>query len=115
MTILEVLEAHAYVPSHLGHAYPVCLCLEWRASSPLAKRDEHRDHLAEVLETHQQEAKAAALEEAAAELAQESDAASHTARKLSGDDNTRYHAYSSAYSVAAYKLENRAAQLKGKP
>lgn len=67
------------------------------------------------LETVRAEAKAEALEEAAAELAQESDAASHMARKLSGDDNTRYHAYSSAYSVAAYKLENRAAQLKGKP
>lgn len=68
MTILEILEAHAYVPSHLGHAYPVCLCLEWRASSPLAKRDEHRAHLAEVLETHQREAKAEALEDASREL-----------------------------------------------
>ena len=74
-----------------------------------------RSELDRWLEQIKREAKAEALEEAAAELAQESDAASHTARKFSGDDNTRYHAYSSAYSVAAYKLENRAAQLKEQP
>jgi len=60
MTILELLEEHEYIPSHLDQAYPVCLCLKWRASSPLANRTEHRAHLAEVLEEWVQEQRAEA-------------------------------------------------------
>ncbi|WP_343833155.1 hypothetical protein [Glutamicibacter creatinolyticus] len=61
MTILELLEAHFLVGQTHGGGSPFCTCGAWRARNPLSNYGEdHRAHLAEVLETHQQEQQARA-------------------------------------------------------
>lgn len=110
MSIIEVLEAHK--SSVLGFK---CTC---GVDSPRTGEAEsrpflgHRQHLAQVLEQHELEAKAEALEETAANLAREADQFATTAERLTGHDNTRYHAYSAARQSIAHQLRNRAAQIK---
>lgn len=56
-------------------------------------------------------AKAQALEEAADALGADSEEFGKTALTLTGEDNTRYHAYSAALSSAAYRIRKSARQL----
>lgn len=72
----------------------------------------HKKHAIQVLEQHEREREAAALEEAAANLARESDQFATTAERLTGHDNTRYHAYSAARQSIAHQLRDRAAQIR---
>lgn len=59
MTILELLEAHFLVGQTHGGGSPFCTCGAWRAKNPLSNYgEEHRAHLAEVLETHTREKEA---------------------------------------------------------
>ncbi len=60
-------------------------------------------------------AKAEALTEAADALDADSAEYGKTAHTLTGDDNTRYHAYSAALSSAAHRIRNRAQQLTEEP
>lgn len=108
MSILEILSRH--IADVCNHGDIECRCGE-QCDTP----EDHRRHLVQVLEKHEREAKAEALEEAAANLARESDQFATTAERLTGHDNTRYHAYSAARQSIAHQLRNRAGQLKETP
>lgn len=108
MSILEILEAH-YDAAWNYKGRRECACGHEFTAGYSAQ---HRAHVAQVVEQHEREAKAEALEEAAANLARESDQFATTAERLTGHDNTRYHAYSAARQSIAHQLRNRAAQLK---
>lgn len=54
MTIQEILNEHKLVPAYQGPA--TCTCEEWESRrTGLNSRDQHRAHLAEVLDKHMQE------------------------------------------------------------
>lgn len=70
MSILEILEAHTYhahtTPHSMGY-WARCACgwaSEGQRSHDYDFTPEHRAHVAQVLEEHEREAKAAVLEEA---------------------------------------------------
>ncbi|WP_417372977.1 hypothetical protein [Glutamicibacter protophormiae] len=114
MSILEILEAH-YVSTTHEHRVVCKTCGILTDEILLGGEQSYRlgiTHQAQVLAQHEREAKADALEEAAANLARESDQFATTAERLTGHDNTRYHAYSAARQSIAHQLRNRAAQLK---
>lgn len=63
MTILEIIEAHQYEPISDRLRVASCSCGGWQDEMPYKLRNHfeaHRAHLAEVLETHQQEREAEA-------------------------------------------------------
>ena len=63
MTILEIIEAHQYEPISDRLRVASCSCGGWQDEMPYKLRNHfeaHRAHLAEVLETHQQEQQARA-------------------------------------------------------
>ena len=116
MSILEILEAHQSYRTYIDSddmAKVSCSCgdKDIKRAGMLADGS-HRAHVAQVLEQHEREAKAAVLTDAAANLAREADQFATTAERLTGHDNTRYHAYSAARQSIAHQLRNRAAQLK---
>lgn len=63
MTIQEILNEHKLVPAYQGPA--TCTCEEWESRrTGLNSRDQHRAHLAEVLDKHMQEREAKAWDKA---------------------------------------------------
>ncbi|WPR65232.1 hypothetical protein SLW73_02510 [Glutamicibacter protophormiae] len=111
MSILEILEAHT-----LAYDWYPCSCgVKWVWDGRGSGTEQHRAHVAQVLEQHEREAKAAVLTDVADNLARESDQFATTAERLTGHDNTRYHAYSAARQSIAHQLRDRAAQLKETP
>lgn len=113
MSILEILQAHTVKRPWSEASRMRCKCGETvTAETECQLYALHRAHVAQLLELHELEAKAAALEETAANLAREADQFATTAERLTGHDNTRYHAYSAARQSIAHQLRDRAAQIK---
>lgn len=100
MSILEILEAHRV--SAFAGSDTACACdRTWRSNA------DYRAHVAQVLEQHEREAKAAALKEAADEIEAK-------AERLSPDDSFQQGARIGIIT-SAVDLQTRAAQLKETP
>lgn len=112
MSILEILEAHYLVLTGDSEAEPgewkaECVGCDWEEAYSDASADLHMRHVAQVLEQHEREAKAAALKEAADEIEDK-------AERLSPDDSFQQGARIGIIT-SAVDLQTRAAQLKETP
>lgn len=111
MTIQEILEAHKLMDvRHLVVTHEYCNCNEL-----FENKTDHRAHVAEVLGKHMHEREAAEVERLAKVIEEEGEGYFRTAVTLTGDDNTRYHAYAVARQGIAHQLKFRADQIRKEP
>lgn len=97
MSIFEILEAHT-----LAYDWYPCSCgVKWVWDGRSSGTEQHRDHVAQALEQHEQEAKAETLEEAADEI-----------ERLDGGEAEMYNEELNATPVTFW-LRDRAAQIRG--
>lgn len=115
MSIIDILEAHHEWDVDLDHAggqdSVTCPC-GWRELLHLHAGAQHRTHVAQVLEQHEREVKAALLEERAREFEAEAEMLYQTAYRLTGNDNIRYHAYAASRLNMAHRLSKIAKEIR---
>lgn len=119
MSILDILEAHTYhahtTPHSMGY-WARCACgwtSEGQQSHDYDFTPEHRGHVARVLEQHVLEAKAEALEEAAAEIERLENIGDTAQDELNEEQTAEYWLYHGTPKTTW--LRDLAAQLKEAP
>lgn len=114
MSILEILEAHDYriieeqIKGHGKVKTIVCNC-----GDRYGFFETHRKHVAQVLEQHEREAKAAVLEEAADEIERLENIGDTAQGELNEEQTAEYWLYHGTPKTTW--LRDRAAELKETP